>query len=53
VLKATVVIFLSLVLGIAAILAIRSESRSRVVQASIAGLAFLLLAIVLRPEKER
>jgi uncharacterized membrane protein len=53
VLKATVVIILSAILGFGALMAIRAESRSRVVRASVAGLAFVLLAIVLRPEKDR
>jgi len=51
VLKATVVIFLSIVLGVSAIMAIRSQSRSLAVKGSIAGLAIVVLAIVLRPEK--
>jgi hypothetical protein len=51
VLKAALVIFLSIVLGVGALMAIRAESKSRVVRASIAGLAFVLLAIVLKPEK--
>jgi hypothetical protein len=53
VLKATVVILLSAILGFGALMAIRAESKSRLVRASIAGLAFVVLAIVLRPEKPR
>ena len=51
VLKATVVIFLSVVLAFGALMAIRSESKSLAVRASIAALAFVVLAIVLKPEK--
>jgi hypothetical protein len=51
VLKATVVIVLSVILSVGAVMAIRSKSRSRLVQASVAGLAFVVLVIVLRPEK--
>ena len=50
-LKATVVIFLSIILGVSSVMAIRSQSRSAIVKASIAGLAFILLMIVLKPEK--
>jgi hypothetical protein len=53
VLKATVVILLSAALGVAAVMAIRSETKSLVVRAGVAGLAFILLAIVLKPEKGR
>jgi hypothetical protein len=51
VLKATVVILLSTILAFSALMAIRSKSKSIVVRASIAGLAFVVLAIVLKPEK--
>jgi hypothetical protein len=51
--KATVVILLSVVLGISAVMALRSGTKSLVVRGIIAGLAVILLAIVLRPEKDR
>jgi putative effector of murein hydrolase LrgA (UPF0299 family) len=51
VLKATVVIFLSIVLGVTAVMAILHHSKSLAVRGSIAGLAFLVLFIVLKWEK--
>jgi hypothetical protein len=53
VLKATVVIILSTILAVSAVMAIRAKSKSLAVRASIAGLAFVVLAIVLKPQKER
>ena len=53
VVKATIVFLLSIVLAISAVMAIRAESKSRAVRGSIAGLAIVLLAIVLRPEKNQ
>lgn len=51
-LKATVVIILSIALGIGAVMAIRSKSKSVPVRAAIAGGAVVLFAIVLKREKE-
>jgi hypothetical protein len=51
VLKATVVIFLSIVLGVTAVMAILHHSKSLAVRGTIAGLAFLVLFIVLKWEK--
>ena len=51
VLKATVVIILSVILGVGATMAIRSKSKSLAVRGAIAGLAIVTLAIVLKPEK--
>jgi hypothetical protein len=51
VLKATVVILLSTILAFSAIMAIRAKSKSIVVRGSIAGLALVVLAIVLKREK--
>jgi hypothetical protein len=51
VLKATIVILLSIVLAVSAVMAIRAKSKSIVVRASITALAFVVLAIVLKPEK--
>ena len=51
VLKATVVIILSIILGVGATMAIRNKSKSLAVRGAIAGLAIVVLAIVLKPEK--
>ena len=51
VLKATVVIILSIVLGVGVVSAIRSKSKSAAVRGLIAGSAVLLFVIVLKPEK--
>jgi len=50
-LKATIVIILSIVLGVTAVMAIRNHSKTLAVRATIGGLAVIVLAIVLRPEK--
>jgi hypothetical protein len=52
VLKATVVILLSIGLGVGAVMAVRSKSKSVAVRAAIAGGAVVLFAIVLKREKE-
>jgi hypothetical protein len=52
VLKATVVIILSIALGSGAVMAIPSKSKSVAVRAAIAGTAVVLFAIVLKREKE-
>ena len=52
VLKATVVILLSVALGVGAVMAIRSKSKSVAVRAAIAGGAVVLFASVLKREKE-
>ena len=51
VLKATIVIILSIILGVGATMAIRNKSKSLAVRGAIAGLAIVTLVIVLKPEK--
>lgn len=50
--KATVVILLSVALGFGAVMAIRNKSKSVAVRTAIAGGAVVLFAIVLKREKE-
>jgi hypothetical protein len=53
VLKATVVIVLSVALGFGAVMAIRSKSKSVAVRAAIIGTGIVLFAIVLKREKDK